>query len=157
MKRTTLCYIESADRTQYLMLHRTKKKNDENEDKWIGVGGKIEEGETPQQCLLRETREETGLTLTQVRYRGVIDFSSDCWGEEEMHLYTATEYSGTLIDCAEGELVWLDKRELWRKNLWEGDKIFLALLEADADFFRLRLCYEGDRLRSAELNGEKVV
>lgn len=155
-KQTTLCYIESADRTQYLMLHRTKKKNDENEDKWIGVGGKLEPGETPEQCVLRETLEETGLTLTEYRYRGIVYFESDRWSAEDMHLYTATAYTGTIRECDEGELVWLDKRALRTKKLWEGDKLFLALLEAGADFFHLRLRYEGEKLAEAELNGEKV-
>lgn len=156
-KQTTLCYIESADRSQYLMLHRTKKKNDENEDKWIGVGGKLESGETPEQCVLRETLEETGLTLTEYRYRGIVYFESDRWSAEDMHLFTATEYTGTIRDCDEGELAWIGKAELRTKKLWEGDKLFLALLEADADFFRLRLRYQGEKLVSAELNGEKVV
>lgn len=156
-KQTTLCYIESADRSQYLMLHRTKKKNDENEDKWIGVGGKLESGETPEQCVLRETLEETGLTLTEYRYRGIVYFESDRWSAEDMHLFTATGYTGTIRDCDEGELAWIGKKELRTKKLWEGDKLFLALLEADADFFRLRLRYQGEKLVSAELNGEKVV
>ena len=156
-KQTTLCYIESADRTEYLMLHRTKKKNDENEDKWIGVGGKIEEGESPEDCVLRETLEETGLTLTEYAYRGIVYFESDRWEAEDMHLFTATAYTGEIKECDEGELAWLDKRALLKKKLWEGDKIFLGLLEAGADFFHLRLCYEGEKLMHAELNGEKIV
>lgn len=156
-KQTTVCYIESADRSQYLMLHRTKKKNDENEDKWIGVGGKLEAGETPEQCILRETREETGLTLTEYQYRGIVYFESDCWSAQDMHLYTATGYTGALKECDEGELAWIDKKALRTKKLWEGDKLFLALLEAGADFFHLRLCYQGEKLVCAELNGERVV
>ena len=157
MKETTLCYIEDETRKKYLMLHRNKKKNDENEDKWIGVGGKLERGETPEECLLREVTEETGLTLTEYRYRGVVDFSSDCWGEERMHLFTAASFIGKLRDdCEEGELVWLDKTALAGKKLWEGDKLFLSLLEADADFFKLTLVYHGEKLIEASLNGEKV-
>ena len=156
-KQTTLCYIESADRTEYLMLHRTKKKNDENEDKWIGVGGKLEEGESPEDCILRETLEETGLTLTEYAYRGIVYFESDRWEAEDMHLFTATAYTGEIKECDEGELAWLGKRALLKKKLWEGDKIFLGLLEAGAEFFRLRLCYEGEKLMHAELNGEKIV
>lgn len=155
-KQTSLCYIESADHLQYLMLHRTKKQNDENEDKWVGVGGKFEAGETAEQCMLREVQEETGLTLTEYRYRGVVYFESDRWPAEDMHLFTATAFTGTLKDCDEGELVWIKKSDLRRKRIWEGDKIFLALLEADADFFRLRLCYEGEKLVYAELNDEPI-
>ena len=154
-KQTTLCYIESADRTEYLMLHRTKKKNDENEDKWIGVGGKIEEGESPEDCVLRETLEETGLTLTEYAYRGIVYFESDRWEAEDMHLFTATAYTGEIKECDEGELAWLGKRALLKKKLWEGDKIFLRLLEEDAPFFSLKLCYKGDRLDYYELNGER--
>ncbi|MGM9661561.1 MAG: NUDIX hydrolase [Oscillospiraceae bacterium] len=156
-KQTSLCYIESGDRTQYLMLHRTKKKNDENEDKWIGVGGKFEEGEDAEACMLREVREETGLTLTEYRYRGVVHFESDRWPAEDMHLFTATAYTGTIRECDEGELCWLPKRELRKKKLWEGDKLFLSLLEAGADFFHLRLRYRGEALVQAELNGERIV
>ena len=146
---TTLCYIEKDDK--YLMLHRVKKENDLNKDKWIGVGGKFEEGETPEECLLREVKEETGLTLTNYQFRGIITFISDEWGYEYMHLFTATEYEGELPeqnmrDCSEGELVWVPKNEIESLRLWEGDKIFLRLLDERKEFFSLKLRYEGENL-----------
>lgn len=146
---TTLCYIEKDDK--YLMLHRVKKENDLNKDKWIGVGGKFEEGETPEECLLREVKEETGLTLTSYKFRGIITFLSDEWGCEYMHLFTADEYQGELPEermreCDEGELVWVPKSEIENLHLWEGDKIFLRLLEEREEFFSLKLRYEGDTL-----------
>lgn len=151
MRATTLCYIERGD--QYLMLHRTKKKNDANHDKWIGIGGGIEPGETPEECLLREAREETGLTLTQYRYRGLVHFLSDVCENEDMHLFTATEYCGTQRVCDEGDLEWIDKTHLYNLTLWEGDRIFLNLLQQDAPFFELTLEYCGDTLIRAELDG----
>lgn len=144
MKETTLCYIEKANK--YLMLHRIKKENDYNHDKWIGVGGKFEPGEGPIECLLREVKEETGLTLTKYEYRGIVYFESDKWPEEAMHLFTATEFEGELIECDEGELKWIPKNEVIKLNLWEGDKVFLKLLVEDKEFFRLKLRYEGDNL-----------
>ncbi len=149
MKLTTLCYIEKDDK--YLMLHRVKKENDCNKDKWIGVGGKFEEVESPEECLLREVYEETGLTLTSYRFRGIVTFVSDEWEGEYMHLFTATEYEGELPenamrDCNEGELVWVPKCELESLNLWEGDKIFLRLLQERETFFSLKLRYEGEKL-----------
>lgn len=144
MKLTTLCYIEKDDK--YLMLHRVKKENDVNHDKWIGVGGKFEEGETPEECLLREVKEETGLTLTAYRFRGIISFISDEWENEYMHLFTATEYEGEITDCDEGELVWIPKAELHKLKLWEGDKIFFRMLEEDNSFFSLKLSYRGEDL-----------
>lgn len=149
MKLTTLCYIERDGR--YLMLHRIKKENDLNHDKWIGVGGKFEEDETPEECLLRETKEETGLTLTEYRFRGIVTFLSDQWEGEYMHLYTASGFTGEQIACDEGELVWVPKKELKNLTLWEGDRIFLKLLEEDAPFFSLKLRYEGDRLAESKL------
>lgn len=151
---TTLCYIEKDDK--YLMLHRVKKENDLNKDKWIGVGGKFEEGETPEECLLREVKEETGLTLTSYKFRGIITFLSDEWGCEYMHLFTADEYEGELPEermreCDEGELVWVPKSEIENLHLWEGDKIFLRLLEEREEFFSLKLRYEGDTLAESVL------
>lgn len=144
MKLTTLCYIEKDDK--YLMLHRVKKQNDLNHDKWVGVGGKFEGNETPEECLLREVLEETGLTLTKYRFRGIVTFLSDEWEGEYMHLYTATEYSGELMECKEGILEWISKSQIHTLPMWEGDKVFFDLLEEDVPFFSLKLRYEGDRL-----------
>ena len=149
MKLTTLCYIEHDD--QYLMLHRVKKENDENHDKWIGVGGKFEEGESPEDCLLREVKEETGLTLREYCLRGIITFVSNEWGTEYMYLYTATKYEGTLTECDEGELVWVPKDKISELTLWEGDRIFLRLLDEEKRFFSLKLRYEGEKLAETVL------
>ena len=154
MKQTTLCYIEKGG--QYLMLHRVKKENDANRDKWIGIGGGLEPGETLEMCLLREVREETGLRLTRYRYRAVIDFHSDEWEDEQMHLYAADGFTGDLIDCDEGELEWVEKSRLLELPHWEGDRIFLELLQQDAPFFRLTLEYRGEALARAVLNGEEL-
>ncbi len=155
MRNTTLCHIEKDGK--YLMMHRVKKTVDENKDKWIGIGGKFEEGESPEDCLLREVREETGLTLRAFRFRGIVTFVSDEWGTEYMHLFTADAFEGELrTDCDEGQLEWIDKRELLTKPIWEGDKIFLRLLEAEAPFFSLKLRYEGDRLVEAVLDGKPL-
>ena len=149
MKNTTLCYIEKDD--AYLMLHRIKKLNDENHDKWIGVGGKFEAGESPEDCLLREVKEETGLTLTDYRYRGLVTFVSDEWGTEYMHLFTATGFEGEIKSCDEGELVWVPKAEIENLNIWEGDKIFFRLLVKSDKFFSLKLTYKGDTLVGSEV------
>ena len=155
MKNTTLCYIQRGD--QYLMLHRIKKKNDLNQDKWIGVGGKCEEDESPEECLLRECREETGLTLTRWRYRGLVTFVSDRWEGEYMHLYTADGWEGTLAEnCPEGDLAWVKKEKVPALPLWEGDRIFLRLLEEAHPFFSLKLVYEGDHLIRAVLDGKEL-
>ena len=154
MLNSTLCYLERGD--QYLMLHRVKKKNDLNHDKWIGVGGKCEEGESPEDCLLRETREETGLTLTDYRYRGLVTFVSDQAPTEYMHLFTAAGWTGTPIPCSEGELAWIEKAELRSLPMWEGDQIFLDLLEEGGPFFSLKLQYRGERLAGAWLNGQPL-
>ena len=151
---STLIYVERGD--EYLMLHRTKKENDLNHDKWIGIGGKFEENESPEDCMLREAREETGLTLTSWRYRGIVTFLSDRWETEYMHLFTADGYSGTLRQCDEGDLAWIKKSELLKLKLWEGDKIFLRLLDSDEPFFSLKLKYEGDTLVLAVLNGKRL-
>ena len=144
MKLTTLCYIEKDD--SYLMLHRVKKVNDVNQDKWIGVGGKFEEDETPDECLLREVKEETGLDLKQYQFRGLVTFISDKWETEYMHLYTATDYEGELKTCDEGELVWVSKKDINSLNIWEGDKIFFDLLDETKEFFTLKLRYKGEKL-----------
>ncbi len=154
MINTTLCYIEKDGK--YLMLHRVKKKNDVNQDKYIGIGGKFENGETPLQCALRETREETGLEVLNYTYRGIVYFSCPPYPDEIMHLFTATEFEGELLECDEGDLMWLEKEKLKELPLWEGDHIFLGLLEEGAPFFELGLNYSGDKLVSAVLNGEKI-
>lgn len=154
MVNTTLCYILQEGRC--LMLHRVKKEHDLNRDKWIGIGGKFEDKESPEDCLLREVREETGLTLTDYRYRGIVTFVSDRWPTEYMHLFTATGFTGTLRECDEGELEWLDWEMLTQIPHWEGDEIFLRLLEQDEPFFSLKLCYEGDVLIHAALNGTTI-
>lgn len=151
---TTLCYIERDN--SYLMLHRVKKKVDINKDKWIGVGGHFEGDESPEDCLLREVFEETGLTLTSWKLRGIITFITDVWETEYMFLYTADGYTGELTDCREGTLVWVEKASVCSLPIWEGDKIFFRLLEEEAEFFSLKLCYEGDRLAEAVLNGRRL-
>lgn len=154
MKQTTLCYLERGD--SYLLLHRTKKDHDENRDKWIGVGGKFEEGESPEECLLREVREETGLTLTRWRYRGIVTFVSDIYPSEQMHLFTADAWTGEEHVCDEGDLAWMKKRDFAALPMWEGDKIFLDLLDRDIPFFSLKLVYRGEKLTDAVLNGVKL-
>ena len=151
---STLCYIERDGK--YLMLHRTVKKNDVNKDKWIGVGGHFEADESPDECLLREVKEETGYTLTSYRFRGIVTFISGGGVTEYMSLFTADGFEGKPIPCDEGELEWVDIDKLETLNLWEGDKIFLRLLDSDEPFFSLKLCYDGDRLESAVLNGKQV-
>lgn len=151
-KLTTLCYLERDG--AYLMLHRTKKEGDMNKDKWIGVGGKFESGESPEDCLLREVREETGFTLTSWRYRGLVTFVSDVWPCEYMHLFTADGWTGEPRPCDEGELAWIGKKELFDLTLWQGDRIFLRLLEENAPFFSLKLVYRGETLTSAALDGK---
>ena len=154
MKMTTLCYIENND--CYLMLHRTKKKKDVNKDKWIGVGGHAEGNETPQECLLREVKEETGLLLTSYKFRGLIIFISDEYEAEMMCLFTADGYTGELITCDEGELEWVKKSDVPQLPTWEGDAQFLKLLlEDEKRFFAMKLRYEGERLveKSVEFCG----
>ncbi len=152
---TTLCYIEKDGK--YLMLHRVSKKEDINQGKWIGVGGHFEEGESPEECLFREVREETGLTLTGFRFRGIVTFESKESGTEYMCLYTADGFEGALAACNEGELCWIDKKAVPQLNLWEGDRIFLELLNEQEPFFSLKLCYDRDgKLRKAALNGKEL-
>lgn len=146
---TTLCYIERDH--QYLMLHRVKKENDMNRDKWIGVGGHLEEGETPEECVVREVLEETGLTLLNYKHRGLLTFVSNEWGTEYIFLFTADKFEGNLKECDEGQLEWVDKDRIGELQLWEGDKVFLKLLAERKDYFSLKLCYEGDTLVSCTL------
>ena len=151
MKNTSLCYIERDG--QYLMLHRIKKAHDENRDKWIGIGGKFEPGESPEDCVLREVREETGLRLTQYRYCGIITFVSDRWQTEYMHLFHATGFTGALRECDEGQLEWIAIDRLLALPQWAGDRIFLDLMQKNVPFFSLKLRYEGETLAEAVLNG----
>lgn len=151
MKMTTLCYPERDGK--YLMMHRVKKENDYNKDKWIGIGGKFEDGESPEECLLRETLEETGLTLTSWRYRGIISFINDLYETEYMNLYTADAWEGIIGECNEGTLDWLPCEAVYDLEIWEGDKIFFWLLEQDAAFFSLKLEYHGDELLGWAYNG----
>ena len=155
MKQTTLCYLERDG--QYLMLHRVKKANDASHDKWIGIGGKCEADESPDECMLREVKEETGLDIQRWQYRGIVTFISDVWPCEYMHLFTATAWSGTQTDCDEGDLQWIDKERLFDLTLWEGDRIFLRLLMDDRQpFFSLKLTYRGDDLVAAKLDGQDI-
>lgn len=154
MYNSTLCYIERGD--EYLLLHRVKKEHDLNRDKWIGLGGKFEPNESPEECVLREVREEAGLTLTRFRYRGIVTFVSDRWEGEYMHLFTADGFTGEIGECDEGVLEWIKKSDFAALPQWEGDRIFLRLLEEDAPFFSLKLCYTGEKLTYAALNGQPL-
>lgn len=152
---STLCYMEKDGR--YLMLHRTVKKHDVNKDKWIGVGGHFEEGESPEECVLREVKEETGYTLTSYQYRGLVTFLSGDGVTEYMSLFTADRFTGEEISCDEGELEWVPKDKVWGLNIWEGDKIFFRLLDEKIPFFSLKLVYDGhSKLVSASLNGTSM-
>lgn len=150
LKDTTLCYIEKNG--AYLMMHRVKKQNDMNKDKYVGIGGKLEENETPFDCAVREIKEETGLTAFNLLYRGIVTFVSNEYGTEKMHLFTASDFNGTLNkNCNEGELVWIKKQDVYNLPIWEGDKIFFELLEKENKFFHLTLVYEGEKLVSHTL------
>lgn len=151
MLNTTLCYITRGD--EVLMLHRVKKKNDVNQDKWIGVGGKFEEGESPEDCLRREVWEETGLELQSWRYCGIVTFTCEGWEGEYMHLFTSDDFTGELKVCEEGDLQWVSREFLDALPKWEGDTIFLKLMWENAPFFSLKLCYQKDKLMQAALNG----
>ncbi len=151
---TTLCYIERKG--SYLMLHRTKKQNDPNQNKWIGIGGKFEEGESPEECLVREVREETGLRLTSHRLRGIVTFVCPPYPTEYMYLYTACAEEAPLSFCEEGELAWVEKEKVPSLPLWEGDRIFLRLLAEEYPFFSLKLVYEGEALVQALLDGKEI-
>lgn len=154
MQNTTLCYLERDG--AYLLLHRVKKEHDVNRDKWIGIGGHFEENESPEDCVRRETLEETGLRLTSWRYCGIVTFVSDRWEGEYMHLFHAEGFEGSLKDCSEGVLEWVPKERMRTLPQWEGDRIFLDLMERRVPFFSLKLRYEGDALREAVLNGEDL-
>lgn len=155
MRHTTLCYIHNH-RGQTLLLHRVKKENDANKDKWIGVGGGFEDKESPEDCLLREVYEETGLTLTRYAYRGIVTFISDRWETEYMHLFTADGFTGTVKECDEGTLEWVDDTLVPTLPTWEGDRIFLSLLAEDHPFFSLKLTYTGETLTGAVLDGKPL-
>ena len=152
--QTTLCYLEQNG--CYLMLHRVKKKNDVNHDKWIGVGGKFEPGEDAHACALREVYEETGLTMRAPRYRGIVDFYCPPWPAERMHLFTCSDFTGTMTDCDEGTLEWVPKQAVQTLPIWPGDKLFFRLLEQDAPFFHLELYYDGDTLVRAVRDGQEL-
>ena len=152
--QTTLCYLEQNG--CYLMLHRVKKKNDVNHDKWIGVGGKFEPGEDAHACALREVYEETGLTTRAPRYRGIVDFFCPPWPAERMHLFTCSDFTGTMTDCDEGTLEWVPKQAVQTLPIWPGDKLFFRLLEQDAPFFHLELHYDGNTLVRAVRDGQEL-
>ncbi len=154
MLNTTLIHIEKDNK--YLMLHRTKKQNDINKDKWIGIGGKFLENESPEECALREAAEETGLTLNKIEYRGIVTFVNNACEGEYMHLFTCSDFSGDLKPCDEGVLEWVDKKELFSLPIWEGDKIFLRLIDTPCPFFSLKLIYQGDKLINAILDGREL-
>ena len=155
MINTTLCHIEKDGK--YLMLHRVKKENDQNKDKWVAIGGKFEAHESPEECNRREVFEETGLTLGNAKYCGIVTFVSDRWQTEYMHIFYSNDFSGTIKACDEGELCWVDKKEIYNLPIWEGDKIFLKLLEQDAPFFSLKLEYKSESLVKAVLNEKEVI
>ncbi len=144
LRLTTICYIEKDDK--YLMLHRTKKENDQSHDKWLGVGGKFEENESPDECVVREVKEETGLNLLSYRLRGVMTFVSDMWETEYMFIYTADKFEGKLTECDEGELLWIEKSKILDLKLWEGDILFLKKLMEDCGFFTIKVRYQGEKL-----------
>ena len=154
MKNTTLCYIKCEECT--LMLYRNKKENDENAGKWVGIGGKFEAGESPEDCLLREVREEAGIALESYSLRGIVTFVSDEWGTEYMFLYTASVENTSLCDCNEGDLYWIEDAKLPTLAMWEGDRIFFDLLQKDEPFFSLKLIYSGEALTGAFLNGKQM-
>ena len=154
-KLTTLCYIEKDG--CYLMMHRISKENDVNRNKWIGVGGHFETGESPEECLLREVKEETGLTLTSFRFRGIITFSTDTFPAEYMCLYTADGFEGELTECTEGLLKWIPKDKILDLILWEGDRIFLKMLLEDAPFFSMKLHYVEESLSQVQIDGKDLI
>lgn len=155
MKNTTLCYLEKDG--AYLMLHRIKKENDLNKNKWIGVGGKFKDKESPEECVIREVKEETGFDLDSYEYRGIVTFVSNVWETEYMHIFSSRNFHGTLTDCDEGVLEWVPKEDVYDLNLWEGDKIFLWLMDEGYPFFSLKLVYENEKLAYAALDGKQII
>lgn len=151
---SSLCYLYRGN--QVLMMHRTRKKNDMNHDKWIAIGGRFEAGESPEECALREVKEETGLTMIAPAYRGVVTFINDRYETERMHLFTADRFEGEMTDCDEGELVWIPKAQMDALPQWEGDRIFHRLLDEGIPFFELELNYSGEKLLSAFLDGKRL-
>ena len=145
---STICYIEKDGK--YLMLHRTKKKNDINKDKWLGIGGKFEEGESPEECIIREVKEETGLTLKNYKLRGILTYVSTTWETEYIYVFTSNEFDGELIECDEGDLQWIDKEQVVELNTWEGDKIFVKKLEENS-LFSIKFEYNGEKLIKYDL------
>lgn len=150
MKNTTTCYIEKDGK--YLMLHRVKKKNDMNEGKWIGVGGKFEEGESPEECLVREVKEETGLILNSYELRCIVTYVSDKYETEQMYVFTSSDFKGKLIECDEGILEWINKENILDLNIWEGDKFFIEKMQKDNNFFTLKVEYKGNNLINYKIN-----
>lgn len=150
MINSTICYIEKDGK--YLMLHRTKKEKDINKDKWIGIGGKFEDKESPEECIIREVKEETGLTLNSYKLRGIVTYISNNWETEYMYVFTSVDFSGELIECNEGDLEWIDKEKIFDLNVWEGDKIFLEKLQKDSKFFTAKFEYDGDKLLKYSLS-----
>lgn len=146
---STLCYIEK-DR-KYLMLHRTKKKNDINKDKWLGIGGKFEEGESPEECITREVKEETGLTLNSYKLRCIVTYVSTNWETEYMYVFTSNDFTGELIECNEGDLQWIEKDKVTELNTWEGDKIFVDQIQNDNKFFTIKFNYDREKLIKYDL------
>ena len=146
---STLCYIEKDKK--YLMLHRTKKKNDINKDKWLGIGGKFEDGESPEECIIREVKEETGLTLNTYKLRCIVTYVSTNWETEYMYVFTSNDFSGELIECDEGDLQWIQKDRVTELNTWEGDKIFVDKIQKDNNFFTVKFNYDGDKLIKYDL------
>lgn len=150
MINSTICYIEKNGK--YLMLHRTKKKNDINKDKWIGVGGKFEDKESPEECIIREVKEETGLILNSLSLKCIVTYVSSNWETEYMYVFTSNDFSGNLIECNEGDLEWIDKEKIFDLNLWEGDKIFLEKIKTFNNFFTIKFEYNGDNLIRYDIN-----
>lgn len=146
---STVCYIEKEGK--YLMLHRTKKKNDINEGKWLGIGGKFEDKESPEDCIIREVKEETGLTLNSVKLRGILTFINTICETEYIYVFTSNDFTGNLIECNEGELKWVEKEKVTSLNLWEGDKIFVEKIKEESPFFTIKYVYDGDTLLHYDL------